>query len=77
MSQFYTDTHPDMEALQINLMREVPAWRKMEMLASLNTSAHELALAGLRLRFPDASPGELRRRLSLRPSDRDPTIPRA
>jgi hypothetical protein len=61
---YYSDTHPDMEALQIKLLRAEPAWRKMEMLVSLNGSAQELALAGLRRRFPDSSPGELRRRLA-------------
>jgi hypothetical protein len=64
MSAYYSDTHPKMEALQIKLLREAPAWRKMEMLVSLNASAQELALAGLRRRYPDASPGELRRRLA-------------
>jgi len=64
MSAYYSDTHPKMEALQIKLLREAPAWRKMEMLVSLNASAQELALAGLRRRYPNASPGELRRRLA-------------
>ena len=64
MSGYYTDTHPDVEALQIKLLRETPPWRKMEMLASLNASARELALAGLRRRYPHAGQDELRRRLA-------------
>jgi hypothetical protein len=64
MSGYYSDTHPKMEALQIKLLREVPLWRKMEMLVSLNASARELAQAGLRRRYPNASPSELRRRLA-------------
>ena len=48
MSGYYSDTHPEVEALQIKLLRETPPWRKMEMLASLNDSARELARAGLR-----------------------------
>ena len=64
MSGYYSDTHPEMEALQIKLLREAPPWRKMEMLVSLNASAQELALAGLRRRYPEASPSELRRRLA-------------
>ena len=64
MSGYYSDTHPKMEALQIKLLREAPGWRKMEMLVSLNASAQELALAGLRRRYPDASQSELRRRLA-------------
>lgn len=64
MSGYYTDTHPKMEALQIKLLRETPPWRKMEMLVSLNASAQALALAGLRRRYPAASPSELHRRLA-------------
>ena len=64
MKGYYSDTHPDMEALQIKLLRETPPWRKMEMLVSLNASARELALAGLRRLHPDAGEDELRRRLA-------------
>ncbi len=53
-----------MEALQIKLLRGLPAWRKMEMLVSLNGAARELALAGLRRRYPQAGEDELRRRLA-------------
>ena len=53
-----------MEALQIELLRQVPGWRKMEMLVSLNEAARELALAGLRQRYPEASSQELHRRLA-------------
>jgi hypothetical protein len=64
MNNYYSDTHPKMEALQVELLREAPAWRKMEMLVSLNASAQELALAGLYRLYPNASPVELRRRLA-------------
>jgi hypothetical protein len=55
MSPFYTDTSPAMEALQVQLLRAAPSWRKMEMLAGLNASARSLAMAGLRQRFPHAN----------------------
>jgi hypothetical protein len=64
MPPFYTDTAPDMEALQVQLLRTVPPWRKMEMLAGLNASARSLAMVGLRQRFPQASEAELKRRLA-------------
>ena len=64
MSTLYSDTHPKMEALQIQLLRQATPTRKMKMLAQLNASAHTLALMGLRSRFPEASPAELRRRLA-------------
>ena len=64
MASYYSDTHPEMEALQIELLRSAPPWRKMEMLAALNSSARSLALAGLRQRHPQASEAELRRLLA-------------
>ena len=64
MASYYSDTHPEMEALQIELLRTAPAWRKMEMLAELNSSARSLAMAGLRQRHPKASKAELRRQLA-------------
>ena len=64
MSPFYTDTSPAMEALQVELLRSVPPWRKMEMLAGLNASARNLAIVGLRQRFPHAAAAELNRRLA-------------
>lgn len=60
MSVPYSDTHPNMEALQIELWRRASPSRKMYMLAQLNASARTLALAGLRSRFPNASEAELR-----------------
>ena len=64
MSGLYSDTHPKMEALQIELWRQASPTRKMHMLAQLNASARMVALAGLRSRFPNASDRELHRRLA-------------
>ena len=60
----YSDTHPKVEGLQIELWRQASPTRKMHMLAQLNTSVHILALAGLRSRYPNASETELCRRLA-------------
>ena len=59
-----SDTHPDAEAVQIRLLREMPVWRKLQLLSDLCMTARTLALAGLRDRFPEAGPEELRRRLA-------------
>ena len=64
MSALSSDTHPKMEALQIQLWRQASPTRKMQALAQLNNSAKILALMGLHLRYPQASEGELRRRLA-------------
>jgi len=64
MSALFPDTHPKMEALQIQLWRQASPTRKMHMLAQLNASANTLALMGLRSKFPNANEAELRRRLA-------------
>ena len=64
MSVLSSDTHPKMEALQIQLWRQASPTRKMHMLAQLNTAARTLALTGLRSRYPKASEAELKRRLA-------------
>ncbi|HRW49745.1 MAG: hypothetical protein M9936_31770 [Caldilinea sp.] len=60
MSALFSDTHPRMEALQIQLWRQASPTRKMEMLAQLNQLARTLALTGLRSQYPDADDAELR-----------------
>lgn len=58
------DTSPEAEAVLFKLWRETPAWRKLEMMEGLNRAARQIALMGLRKRYPDASPEELKRRLA-------------
>jgi hypothetical protein len=64
MTALFPDTHPKMEALQIQLWRQASPTRKLHMLAQLNASARIVALTGLRTRFPDADEAEVRRRLA-------------
>jgi hypothetical protein len=64
MMTLYTDTRPEAERVQIELLRRAPAWRKLQMVDQLNQSARALALSGLRQRYPRATPVELRRRLA-------------
>lgn len=64
MTALYSDTHPQMEALQIQLWRQADPTQKMNMLAQLNSSARLLALTGLRSRYPQADEVELRRKLA-------------
>jgi hypothetical protein len=64
MSVLQSDTHPKIEALQLQLLRKSSPARKLELLAGLNASAHLLALSGLRSRFPADSEQKLQRRLA-------------
>jgi hypothetical protein len=65
MTAPHSDTHPKMEALQIQLLRQASPTRKMNMLAQLNASARLLAMTGLRSQFPQASEAELRFKLAV------------
>ncbi len=64
MTSLYSDTDPKAEQVQIELLRRVPAWRKIQMVSQLNETVRTLALSGLRQRHPNASPELLRRMLA-------------
>jgi hypothetical protein len=59
-----SDTHPKMEALQIQLLRQATCSQKLEILAGLNAFARMLALIGLRSRYSHASEAEIQRKLT-------------
>ena len=60
----FPDTSPEAEAVLIGLLRQAPPWRKLYMVEQLNQTVRALALTGLRQRYPEATPQELRRRLA-------------
>ena len=64
MTALFPDTRPEAEAVLIRLLRQAPAWRKLEMVDQLNQSVKLLALAGLRQRCPNDSEDQLHRRLA-------------
>jgi len=64
MSTLFPDTRPEAKQMQIELLRQAPAWRKLEMVGQLNQTVRTLALSGLRQRHPEATPQELQRRLA-------------
>ncbi len=59
-----SDTHPAAEKVQIDALRIMSPERKMDTLVGMIEVGHTLAMAGLRMRFPQAGPEELRRRLA-------------
>jgi len=60
MGTVLSDTHPKAEEIQLRLLRQAPAWRKLEMLSRLNVAARWLSLAGIKKRFPNADEGQIR-----------------
>jgi hypothetical protein len=61
---YYSDTHPKIEAMQLEMLRRAPVAKKLEMVANLNQAAIEMAFSGLRMRYPNESRARLRRRLA-------------
>ncbi len=64
MSAQYSDTHPQMEAYQIQLIRRMPAWKKMAVVDDLNATVKTLAISGIRQRHPEATPAQVQRMLA-------------
>ncbi|MCR4316071.1 MAG: hypothetical protein NUW37_06935 [Planctomycetes bacterium] len=58
------DTDPEIEMLQIEMMRKASSVRKFEMMCQMYDFVRNLGLSGIRKRHPDASEAELRRRLA-------------
>lgn len=57
------DTSLAAEGVLIQLWREMPAWRKMELVGELNAAVKTVARAGVEQRFPTATPAEIERHL--------------
>ncbi len=57
------DTHPEIEKIQLDFYRGLPAWKKLERVEDGNRTTRLFALAGLRARHPEASDAEIQRRL--------------
>ncbi|GIV21588.1 MAG: hypothetical protein KatS3mg023_3339 [Armatimonadota bacterium] len=64
MGRLFEDTDPRVEEILVQMMRQTPPWRKMQMVAELNATVKVMLLSGLRQRYPNASEAELRRRLA-------------
>jgi hypothetical protein len=64
MTQVFPDTPPETERVLFAMLRDMPPWRKLEMVAQLNQAGRELALVGLRARYPNATQDELHRHLA-------------
>jgi hypothetical protein len=64
MTALLPDTPPKMEHLQIELLRQMPSWRKMALMAGMGQTVQNLALCGLRQRYPCDTAAQRHRRLA-------------
>jgi len=64
MTAPFSDTPPSIEALQIRLIRRMPAWKKMSIVDDLNETVKALAVSGIKQRHPHATPEQVQRMLA-------------
>ena len=64
MSILSSDTHPKMEALQIEFIRRMPSWKKLAIVDGLNETVKTLAMSGIKERHPNATPQEIHQMLA-------------
>lgn len=53
-----------MEALQIAVIRRMPAWKKIAIVDGLNETVKTLAISGIKQRHPNATPEQVQRMLA-------------
>lgn len=64
MNSSLSDTDPQAAKIQIELLRQAPPWRRLEIYTQLYRSVRKLTYLGLRDRFPNDTPERLNRRLA-------------
>jgi len=64
MSVLSSDTHPKMEALQIEFIRRMTTWKKFAIVDGLNETVKTLAMSGIKQRHPAATPQQVQRMLA-------------
>lgn len=64
MNALYSDTHPKIEKLQLELIRRMPPWKKFAAVDDLNETVKTLAVTGIKSRHPNATPEQVQRMLA-------------
>lgn len=54
-----SDTDPAAEKFLLDILRHLPPWRKVQLVADANWTARMLCMSGLRQRHPEESDSEL------------------
>lgn len=64
MSALFSDTDPKLEEFHLQLMRRMPAWKKLAVVDNLNQIVRAFAISGIKQRHPDATPARVHRKLA-------------
>jgi hypothetical protein len=74
MEPISPDTSAEAQRMHFELMRKLPAWKRLRLAFELTEAMRELVLADLRHRFVHASDEEIRRRFIARVLAREDVI---
>ena len=66
MAKLLSDTHPEIEKRLIEGLRQMPGWRKLQLVQEMNDFADALAMADVLRHYPDADERECRLRVASR-----------
>jgi hypothetical protein len=72
--RLFEDTDEKAERVLIEINRSMPDWKKCQQIFSLIETGRQLALAGLRLRYPSADKEELKKRYAALVLDKETVI---
>ena len=64
MHRYLADAAPEIEAVQIEGLRQMPAWRKVALWGAMHRTVRSLLLQGLARSYPNDSALRLQRRLA-------------
>lgn len=74
MKPLSLDTSGEAQLKHYEMMRGVPAWKRLLLAFELTQATRKLILANLEQRFPEAEQGEIRRRFIARVLPREEVI---
>ena len=66
MTALYSDTHPKVEQMQIEIIRRMPSWKKFAIVDDLNETVKAFAVSGIKQSHPGATTEQIRRLLAER-----------
>jgi len=61
MTALYSDTHPKVEQMQIEIIRRMPSWKKFAIVDDLNETVKAFAISGIKQDHPDATTEQIQR----------------
>lgn len=64
MSTLAFDTHPEIEQMQLEIIRRMPPWKKVALVDDLNETVKAFAISGIKQRNPQATPEQIHRLLA-------------